>query len=90
MEPEKRDVDRAAIASVGRVNRFCDGLKGHRLAQDPLLRAWQAPPPDPRSPVSPPVRRAVPGEMVRWPTCMGRKQASPIHPIVSVLRIVRR
>ena len=36
------DVDRAAIASVGWASRYCEKLKGHRNAEDQLLRASQA------------------------------------------------
>jgi hypothetical protein len=39
--PEKLDVDRAAIASVGWACRYCEKRKGHRNATDQLPRASQ-------------------------------------------------
>jgi four helix bundle protein len=41
-EYEKLDVYRTSIAYVGWGNRFCETLKDHRNAKDPLLRASQA------------------------------------------------
>ena len=39
---EKLDVYRAAIADVGWAYRYCEKLKGHRDAENQLLRASQA------------------------------------------------
>ena len=39
---EKLDVVRAAIASIGWAYRYGEKLKGHRNAEDLLLRASQA------------------------------------------------
>ena len=39
---EKRDVGRAVIADVGWAYRYCEKLKGHRNAENQLLRASQA------------------------------------------------
>ena len=43
---EKPDVYRTSIEYVGWDCRFCETLKGHRNAKDPLVRASQAIPPD--------------------------------------------